>query len=75
MHNDDLLIEISHFFSSILGLVLLLLAFGLRARLGAAWWAALIVLGASAVLAIFKGLNWEETAMLLVTRSCCCPGC
>lgn len=62
----DLLIEISHFFSSILGLVLLLLAFGLRARLGAAWWAALIVLGSSAVLAIFKGLNWEETAMLLV---------
>jgi lysylphosphatidylglycerol synthetase-like protein (DUF2156 family) len=62
----DLLIEISHFFSSILGLVLLLLAFGLRARLGAAWWAALIVLAASAVLAIFKGLNWEETAMLSV---------
>lgn len=62
----DLLIEISHFFSSILGLVLLLLAFGLRARLGAAWWAALFVLAASAVLAIFKGLNWEETAMLTV---------
>lgn len=62
----DLLIEISHFFSSILGLVLLLLAFGLRARLGAAWWAALIVLAASAVLAIFKGLNWEETAMLSI---------
>ncbi|PIB93099.1 bifunctional lysylphosphatidylglycerol flippase/synthetase MprF [Caulobacter sp. FWC2] len=62
----DLLIEISHFFSSILGLVLLLLAFGLRARLGAAWWAALVVLAASAVLAIFKGLNWEETAMLSV---------
>lgn len=62
----DLLIEISHFFSSILGLLLLLLAFGLRARLGAAWWAALTVLAASAVLAIFKGLNWEETAMLTV---------
>jgi phosphatidylglycerol lysyltransferase len=62
----DLLIEISHFFSSILGLVLLLLAFGLRSRLGAAWWAALIVLAFAAVLAIFKGLNWEETAMLLV---------
>jgi lysylphosphatidylglycerol synthetase-like protein (DUF2156 family) len=62
----DLLIEISHFFSSILGLVLLLLAFGLRARLGAAWWAALVVLAASAVLAIFKGLNWEETALLTV---------
>lgn len=62
----DLLIEISHFFSSILGLVLLLLAFGLRSRLGAAWWAALIVLASAAVLAIFKGLNWEETAMLLL---------
>jgi lysylphosphatidylglycerol synthetase-like protein (DUF2156 family) len=62
----DLLIEISHFFSSILGLMLLLLAFGLRARLGAAWWAALIVLAVSAVLAIFKGLNWEETATLSV---------
>ncbi|UAL12102.1 bifunctional lysylphosphatidylglycerol flippase/synthetase MprF [Caulobacter segnis] len=62
----DLLIEISHFFSSIMGLLLLLLAFGLRARLGAAWWAALTVLAASAVLAIFKGLNWEETAMLTV---------
>lgn len=62
----ELLIEISHFFSSILGLVLLLLAFGLRARLGAAWWAALIVLAASGVLAIFKGLNWEETALLAV---------
>jgi lysylphosphatidylglycerol synthetase-like protein (DUF2156 family) len=69
----DLLIEISHFFSSILGLVLLLLAFGLRARLGAAWWAALIVLAASAVLAIFKGLNWEETAMLLVCFALIAP--
>ena len=62
----DLLIEISHFVSSILGLILLLLAFGLRARLDAAWWAAVITLAAAALLAIFKGLNWEETAMLTV---------
>jgi len=64
----DLLIEISHFVSSILGLVLLLLAFGLRSRLDGAWWAAVISLGAAALLAIFKGLNWEETALLTV---CC----
>jgi lysylphosphatidylglycerol synthetase-like protein (DUF2156 family) len=38
------LIEISHFVSSILGLVLILLAFGLRSRLDAAWWAALFAL-------------------------------
>ena len=35
-----ILIEISHFLSSILGLVLVLLAFGLRRRLDAAWVAA-----------------------------------
>jgi lysylphosphatidylglycerol synthetase-like protein (DUF2156 family) len=60
----SILIETSHFVSSILGLVLLLLAFGLRARLDAAWWAAVITLLAAALLAIFKGLNWEETALL-----------
>jgi hypothetical protein len=38
------LIEVSHFVSSILGLVLILLAFGLRSRLDAAWWAALFAL-------------------------------
>jgi lysylphosphatidylglycerol synthetase-like protein (DUF2156 family) len=58
------LIEISHFLSSILGLVLILLAFGLRARLDAAWWAALATLAGGAVLAVFKGLNWEETVIL-----------
>ncbi|OYW30549.1 MAG: oxacillin resistance protein FmtC [Caulobacter sp. 12-67-6] len=62
----DLLIEISHFASSILGLVLLLLAFGLRSRLDAAWWAAVITLAAAALLALFKGLNWEETTVLTV---------
>jgi len=58
------LIEISHFISSILGLILILLAFGLRSRLDAAWWAALFSLASGAVLAVFKGLNWEETLIL-----------
>jgi len=62
----DLLIEISHFVSSILGLVLLLLAFGLRSRLDGAWWAAVIILAAAALLALFKGLNWEETSVLTI---------
>jgi len=56
------LIETSHFLSSILGLALILLSFGLRARLDAAWWASVIVLLAAAPLALLKGLNWEETA-------------
>jgi phosphatidylglycerol lysyltransferase len=59
-------IEISHFLSSILGLVLVLLAFGLRRRLDAAWVAAIGVLVISALLALLKGFNWEETATLAV---------
>ena len=43
------LIEASHFLSSILGLALVLLSFGLRARLDAAWGATLgaLLLGAT----------------------------
>jgi phosphatidylglycerol lysyltransferase len=60
------LIEASHFLSSILGLALILLAFGLRARLDAAWGATLGVLVAAAPLALLKGFVWEESAALLV---------
>ena len=59
------LIEISHFLSSILGLALVLSAFGLKRRLGAAWAAAIILSLVAAVLAVFKGLDYEETIVLL----------
>jgi phosphatidylglycerol lysyltransferase len=59
------LIEISHFLSSILGLILVLLAFGLRRRLDAAWGASVAVLALAAVLALLKGFDWEETAALV----------
>ena len=59
-----LLIELSHFVSSILGLILVMLAFGLRARLGAAWLATVIVLIVAAPLSLVKGIIWEETAIL-----------
>jgi len=61
----QLLVETSHFLSSILGLVLILLAFGLRARLDAAWSASLVVILLAALLAPFKGFNWEEAVVLL----------
>ena len=60
------LIEISHFLSSILGLLLVLLAFGLRRRLDAAWVGTVVVLALAAVLALFKGFNWGQTAALAV---------
>ncbi|CAN7456167.1 bifunctional lysylphosphatidylglycerol flippase/synthetase MprF [Phenylobacterium sp. LjRoot219] len=59
------LIEVSHFASSVMGLVLVLLAFGLRARLGAAWAATMAALLIAAPLALLKGFNWEETAALV----------
>jgi glycosyltransferase 2 family protein len=59
-------VELSHFLSSILGLVLVLLAFGLRRRLGAAWAASVAVLAVSALLALVKGFNWEQTIALAV---------
>jgi phosphatidylglycerol lysyltransferase len=61
-----ILIEISHFVSSIFGLVLVLLAFGLRARLDAAWAATLAILAVAAPNTLLKGFNWEETTALVV---------
>jgi phosphatidylglycerol lysyltransferase len=60
-----LLIEISHFASSVVGLVLVLLAFGLRARLDAAWAATMAALLLAAPLALLKGFNWEESTALV----------
>jgi phosphatidylglycerol lysyltransferase len=60
-----LLIEVSHFASSIVGLVLILLAFGLRARLDAAWAGTMAALLAAAPLALLKGFNWEEATALV----------
>jgi phosphatidylglycerol lysyltransferase len=59
------LIEVSHFASSVVGLMLVLLAFGLRARLDAAWAATMVALLIAAPLALLKGFNWEESAALV----------
>ena len=72
-HAPIILIEISHFLSSVLGIVLILLAFGLSRRLDAAWAATMTVLIAAAVLALFKGFNWEESAILLSLTAALLP--
>jgi phosphatidylglycerol lysyltransferase len=59
------LVELSHFLSSVLGLALVLTAFGLNRRLDAAWGATLAISFVAAVLAFFKGVDWEETVILL----------
>src|SRR5204863_14434 len=45
---------------------LVLLAFGLRARLDAAWASTLGVLLLAATLSLLKGFNWEETTALIM---------
>jgi len=67
------LIDASHFVSSILGMLLILLAFGLRARLGAAWAGAVTCLAVAAFLAPFKGLNLEETGILVALLALVAP--
>jgi phosphatidylglycerol lysyltransferase len=59
-------IDASHFTSSIIGLLLLLMAFGLSRRVGAAWGASASLLLLGALLALLKGVDWEETAALAV---------
>ncbi|HEY1927229.1 MAG TPA: bifunctional lysylphosphatidylglycerol flippase/synthetase MprF [Caulobacteraceae bacterium] len=66
-HAPILLIEISHFLSSIVGILLILLAFGLSRRLDAAWAATVACLPTAAILALCKGFDWEEASALMVS--------
>ena len=68
-----LLIETSHFLSGLLGLGLVMLAFGLRARLDGAWGATLVVLLIAAPLALLKGFIWEETTALVLLAALLLP--
>lgn len=60
-------IELSHFLTSLVGVGLLILAWGLRQRLDAAYRFTLLLLGAGAVLSLARGFGWVEAAGLLVT--------
>lgn len=71
--SEPAVIDASHFASSLLGLFLILLAFGLRARLGAAWAAAVACLAVAALLAPLKGINLEETGILVLLLALVAP--
>jgi phosphatidylglycerol lysyltransferase len=57
-------IELSHFLGSIAGLLLLLVAWGLRRRLDGAYLATLLILAASIVLSLLRGLHVEQATLL-----------
>ena len=58
------ILESSHFFGSLAGAALLLLARGLQRRLDAAYFLTLIVLAAGACFSLLKGLDYEEATIL-----------
>ncbi|GEP45326.1 bifunctional lysylphosphatidylglycerol flippase/synthetase MprF [Brevifollis gellanilyticus] len=57
-------VEASHFFSSLAGALLIVLARGLQRRIQTAWWLCVAAMGAGMVFSLFKGFDWEETLVL-----------
>ncbi|UQG58007.1 MULTISPECIES: bifunctional lysylphosphatidylglycerol flippase/synthetase MprF [unclassified Marinobacter] len=60
-------IELSHFFGSLVGVALLLVADGLRRRIDAAWLLACGFLAAGILFSLLKGADYEEALGLTVT--------
>lgn len=61
----DPLVNISHFTLSLIGVFCLLLSWGLRCRLAAAWGLTVMLLGMASLMCLLKGMNWRETLVLL----------
>jgi len=57
-------LEVSHFLSSVVGMMLLILARGLQRRLDAAYVLTLVLLVLGAVLSLLKGIDYEEAILL-----------
>ncbi len=57
-------LELSHFLGSLVGAALLLLGRGLVRRIDAAWWLCVALLVAGIVLALARGLDYEEACLL-----------
>lgn len=63
------LVDASHFGASLVGVLCLLLAQGLRRRLSAAWMLTTILLLVGALLSLLKGFDWEEACLMTLTAS------
>ncbi len=66
-------IEISHFLGSLVGTGLLIVAWGLRRRLDAAYILAAGLLGAGIAFSLFKGFDYEEAIALAVMLGALLP--
>jgi phosphatidylglycerol lysyltransferase len=63
------LVDASHFGASLVGVLCLLLAQGLRRRLSAAWMLTTILLLVGALLSLLKGFDWEEACLMTLIAS------
>ncbi len=63
------LVDASHFGASLVGVLCLLLAQGLRRRLSAAWMLTTVLLLVGALLSLLKGFDWEEATLLTLTAT------
>ncbi|SEE27580.1 bifunctional lysylphosphatidylglycerol flippase/synthetase MprF [Pseudomonas kilonensis] len=63
------LVDASHFGASLVGVLCLLLAQGLRRRLSAAWMLTTVLLLVGALLSLLKGFDWEEATLLTLTAA------
>lgn len=66
-------IEFSHFIGSVAGAALLLLAWGLRRRLDAAWWLTTTVLIVGIAASLLKGGDFEEAMFLALVLTALVP--
>ena len=74
---DDVLplpvVEVAHFFGSIAGIGLLILARGIQRRLDAAYHLTVSLLAAGILLSLLKGVDYEEAALLAVLLALVAP--
>ncbi|OCG01475.1 bifunctional lysylphosphatidylglycerol flippase/synthetase MprF [Gilliamella sp. wkB112] len=59
-------INIAHLISSLIGVLCLLLAMGLRRRLFSAWGVTVLLLFIGSIVSILRGLHWIEAGILLL---------
>ncbi len=60
------IVEISHLVSTLVGLLLLFLARGIRLKIDAAWYGSLCLLALGIVVLLLKGFDWREALVLLM---------
>lgn len=66
-------VEVSHLFGSVVGIVLIIIARGLQRRLDGAYILTMILLIAGAFFSILKGLDYEEAFLLTVAAALLYP--